>query len=232
MFSRTKLACLALVFATAAHAAPPADTMAQRMAACTACHGLEGRAGTDAYYPRIAGKPEGYLYNQLRNFKEGRRQYAPMTYLLDQLPDAYLKEIAAHFSAQHPPYPAPERSDAGAAVLERGRRLTIEGDPARKVPACVACHGARLTGAAPAIPGLLGLPRDYLNAQFGAWKNGSRRAAKPDCMAAIAERLTLADISAVSTWLAAQPAPADPGPDPKPSLPLPLACGSVPGSAP
>jgi cytochrome c553 len=33
-----------------------------------------------------------------------------------------------------------------------------------------------MTGVAPHIPGLLGLPRDYLNAQLGAWKAGQRRA--------------------------------------------------------
>jgi cytochrome c553 len=43
--------------------------MADRMAACTACHGKEGRATADGYYPRIAGKPEGYLLNQLQSFR-------------------------------------------------------------------------------------------------------------------------------------------------------------------
>ena len=40
--------------------------MAQRVLACTGCHGPEGRAAADGYYPRIAGKPAGYLFNQLR----------------------------------------------------------------------------------------------------------------------------------------------------------------------
>ena len=33
------------------------DSMAQRMQACVVCHGKEGRATRDGYYPRIAGKP-------------------------------------------------------------------------------------------------------------------------------------------------------------------------------
>ena len=35
------------------HATPRAfeDTMAQRTQACTACHGEQGRAGPDGYYP-------------------------------------------------------------------------------------------------------------------------------------------------------------------------------------
>jgi len=80
-------------------AAPPhtiPDTMAQRMLVCTACHGAEGRATPDGYFPRIAGKPVGYLYNQLLHFKAGRRQAVGMTALLDPLTDAYLLEMAQY----------------------------------------------------------------------------------------------------------------------------------------
>lgn len=204
------------------------DTMAQRVAACTACHGKEGRASSDGFYPRIAGKPEGYLYNQLINFRDGRRQYPLMTYLLDHLSDAYLHEIASYFAQQHPPYPAPQPSDVNAAVLERGRLLVFNGDSGRNIPACVACHGQALTGTAPAVPGLIGLPRDYLNAQFGAWRNGVRRAKAPDCMAQITQKLTLDDIHAASSWLAAQAVPDNAQPAAAFAVRLPLMCGSVP----
>ena len=207
------------------------DTIAQRVLACTACHGKEGRAASDGYYPRIAGKPAGYLYNQLIDFRDGRRHYALMTSLIDPLSDAYLREIAGYFSALDLPYPPPQPARAPAAVLERGRALVQQGDAARDIPACSACHGERLTGVAPAIPGLLGLPRDYLNGQFGAWRNGARRAHAPDCMATVAKRLAPEDIGAVSQWLAAQavPQPATPAN----SLPaaLPLDCGGVPPGA-
>ena len=46
----------------------PADDFRQRMRPCEACHGREGRPAADGYYPRIAGKPAGYLYEQLLNF--------------------------------------------------------------------------------------------------------------------------------------------------------------------
>jgi len=58
------------------------DTLEQRVKPCTICHGEEDRAGRDAYYPRIAGKPAGYLFNQLRNFRDGRRYYQAMAILL------------------------------------------------------------------------------------------------------------------------------------------------------
>ncbi len=201
-------------------------TMRARVAACTACHGEQGRAGPDGYYPRLAGKPRDYLYHQLQNFRDGRRQYAPMAHLLRNLPDAYLREIAAYFSDQHVPYPAPARADVGPATLERGRLLTTAGDPGRGVPACVACHGASLGGLAPAIPGLLGLPRDYLLAQIGSWRSGTRHAAEPDCMAQVAHQLAPDDIAAVAAWLSAQPVPPAYQPAAAASITLPTACGS------
>jgi cytochrome c553 len=215
---------------TAAQAQPVAvpDTTAQRVLACVACHGKEGRATSDGYFPRIAGKPAGYLYNQLVNFREGRRRYPLMTYMVDHLSDAYLLEMAQYFSDLHPPYPAPQVINMTPAVRERGRVLVMSGDASRNVPACIACHGKNLTGVAPAIPGLLGLPHDYLNAQFGAWKNGARRAAAPDCMAQITTRLSADDISAVSAWLASQPVPSDMRPVPSVPAKLPMPCGSVP----
>ncbi|MBV6323190.1 c-type cytochrome [Duganella violaceipulchra] len=230
-------ACAALALAGCALpslAAAPAtlpDTLEQRVAACTACHAVKERG--DAFFPRIAGKPAGYLYNQLVNFREGRRHYPMMTYMVDHLPDAYLREIADYYAQQHPPYP-PAQAGSGAsaseAALARGQALVRHGDPARKIPACVACHGNALTGVAPAIPGLIGLPSDYVNAQFGAWKNKVRRAAAPDCMAEIANRLSETDIAAVSGWLSKQTpdAAARPGAADSIAMPLPLSCGSVP----
>ena len=209
-------------------AATVPDTLQQRIKACTACHAQEERH--DAFFPRIAGKPAGYLYNQLRNFRDGRRRYPLMTYMVEHLPDAYLKEIADYFSQQHPIAPPAQPSTAGTAALARGKQLVLAGDSVKKIPACVACHGQQLAGVAPAIPGLLGLPRDYINAQFGAWKNGVRRAHAPDCMAQIAERLSDADIGAVSAWLGTQAADAGARPAETITLPLPLHCGSVPGS--
>ena len=212
--------------APASAAPPPADTMAQRMRACTPCHGEQGRDTNAGYFPRIAGKPAGYLHNQLLNFRDGRRNNVSMTYLVSHLSESYLREIAEYFAALELPYPPPQTSGAPAAQLARGEALVRHGDAARGVPACTACHGPAMTGAQPAMPGLLGLPRDYLVAQLGAWKTGQRRAHAPDCMAQIVQRLGDDDITALTTWLSSQPLPASPAPAAAVPEPLPLACGS------
>ena len=68
-------------------------------------------------------------------------------------------------------------------------------------------------GVEPAVPGLVGVSADYLQAQLGAWRNGVRTAQPPDCMATIAKRLRPEDIGAVGAWVASQvPAP-DAAPD-------------------
>ncbi|QCB48008.1 c-type cytochrome [Hydrogenophaga sp. PAMC20947] len=212
--------------APAPHRVP--DTMAQRVMACTLCHGKEGRATNTGFFPRIAGKPEGYLYHQLRHFREGRRNNAGMTALLDHLSDAYLHEIAGHFSQLELPYPPPAVTDASAEQLAKGEALVRRGDAARKLPACTACHGAALTGVAPNVPGLLGLPRDYLIGQLGGWQTGLRKAFAPDCMAHVAQQLEPSEISAITGWLAAQALPADPHPVAAMAEPMPLRCGFAP----
>ena len=183
------------------------DSFEQRMQPCAACHGDQGRATEDGYYPRIAGKPAGYLYEQLLNFRGGQRQHAQMTYLVERQRDDYLRQMAAHFAAVQLPYPAPPPARVDTRVLERGEALARQGIAARDVPACASCHGAALTGIEPAVPGLLGLPYDYLAAQLGAWQQDVRHARAPDCMAQIAQALAPADIEAVAAWLAAQTVP-------------------------
>jgi cytochrome c553 len=235
-FRHGRTACLMLLFAaplwaadeppaTAAHSVP--DTMAQRVMACTLCHGQQGRATSSGFFPRIAGKPAGYLYNQLRNFREGRRQNPGMAKLLDPLSDAYLRDIAEHFASLDLPYPPPQTTGAAPALLARAEELIRKGDAARQLPACAACHGAALTGMQPATPGLLGLPRDYLIGQLGAWQTGLRHAHEPDCMAQVAQALSPDDVGALATWLSSRPLPADTHPAPAPVNQLPLRCGSA-----
>jgi cytochrome c553 len=203
------------------------DTLEQRLLACAICHGKQGEGiQKNEYYPRLAGKPAGYLYNQLVNFRERRRDVPIMTYMVAYLSDPYLREMAEYYANLHPPYPAPA-AGASQALLARGEALATNGDPSRGIPACSACHGKALTGMEPAIPGLVGLHRDYVAGQMGSWKVGRRKGAAPDCMAEIASRLTPDDIAAVNAWLGAQRVAPDARPAPAGSLKPPLECGGV-----
>lgn len=203
------------------------DSMAWRVKACSACHGDQGRATADGYFPRLAGKPAGYLFQQLQNFRDGRRSHPQMAHLLAYLSDDYLREMAGYFAQRQVPYPPPARTRASAQELAQGQALVLHGDASRGLPACVACHGAALTGVLPAVPGLLGLSRDYLNSQLGAWQTGQRHAQAPDCMADIARKLSVAEVAAVAGWLAAQTVPHGGQPVAQLPRPAPLTCAGM-----
>lgn len=200
--------------------------MEARVQGCVTCHGQSGQGTNNGYFPRIAGKPAGYLYNQLVAFRDGQRKYPPMNYLVAYLPDAYLREIAEHFAKQRPPFAVQDESKVDAAVLARGQTLAVAGDSSKNIPACIACHGKGLTGMEPGIPGLVGLRPTYIAAQLTRWRVDDRHATEPDCMKRIASRLSDSDITAVAAWLGRQAAPSDLSPESSNLVRMPFACGS------
>src|ERR1700753_861998 len=101
------LACISPV--ATPQSAPP-DTMEARAQGCATCHGTQGQGTKDDYFPRIAGKPRGYILNQLRNFRDGRRSYPPMNYLLAYLHDDYFGDMADYFSGLQLPFAPAEKS--------------------------------------------------------------------------------------------------------------------------
>ncbi|SEO55887.1 Cytochrome c553 [Luteibacter sp. UNC138MFCol5.1] len=221
----------ALGAAPAWAADPPTvpDTLVQRIAACTSCHGEHGEGGDNAFNPRLAGKPAGYLVRQMQDFRRGLRHYEIMEYMVAPLTDDYMREIAAYFAAQEIPYRTHPVPSTTPAAMARGEQLVTRGDTARGVPACTACHGPGLTGVEPDIPGLVGLPYDYISAQLGAWRTNTRGTVEPDCMATIVGRLSDADISAVAAYLAQRPVPADAHAAAAGSVQPPLRCGVLGG---
>jgi cytochrome c553 len=186
-----------------------ANDMAERIKPCEACHGNQGRAGPDGYYPRLAGKPSSYLYNQMQNFSQGRRHYTMMRRMMEPLSPQYQREMADYFANLKVPYQSPTIKSTlpSPTQLARGQQLALQGDSALKIPACNTCHGQNLMGNTANVPSLLGMPSAYLGAQLSAWSLGDRRTISPDCMGDIAKRLTADDSAAVTSWLAAQEVP-------------------------
>jgi cytochrome c553 len=202
------------------------DTLQQRIAACTTCHGVHGEGTPGSmFFPRLAGKPAAYLLRQMQDFQNGLRNYAPMEYAVRHLRPDYMREIAEYFSAQQVAYVRSPAPAVGDAVLQRGAQLVTKGDPQLKIPACASCHGTELTGVEPSTPGLVGLPYDYISSQLGSWRTHTRATVKPDCMAVVAGRLRESDITAVAAWLASRDLPAQTRAQPAGSVEPPLPCG-------
>jgi cytochrome c553 len=210
---------------------PPSHAidMAERVKPCEACHGDQGRAGPDGYYPRLAGKPAGYLFNQMQNFSQGRRHYTLMRRMMDPLSPSYQHEMADYFANLQVPYlPANTRHAINPTHMTRGKQLALQGDATLQIPACSSCHGDNLMGNTAHVPSLLGLPSAYLGAQLSAWAQGNRSTVAPDCMGEIAKRLSAADAAAVTAWLAAQDVPTKNNTKPPARAATHVRCGSAP----
>jgi cytochrome c553 len=204
------------------------DTMEERVKACTICHDNKDRIGRDAYYPRIAGKPAGYLFNQLRNFRDSRRYYQPMAILLENMSDEYMLEIARYFSSLQLPHLPPEQISIHPEETKLADALIHLGDHGRDIPACKSCHGEELMGTKPFIPGLLGLSHAYISAQFGSWRNGGlMRGQSSNCMSEIAKQLTDEETNAIAKWLAIQSVSGKPNPPEALSSELAHRCRSI-----
>lgn len=208
---------------------PDAHGMQERLAACTACHGEhgEGMIGSE-YYPHLAGKPAGYLFAQMQGFRDGRRHYPQMVYLMHNWDDVWLARIAQHFAQQPvvtPRHAAPEPL-TGERLL-RAQTLVDTGDPKRDLPACSACHGPALTGIEPGVPALAGLPVDYLIAQLGGWLTGARHSLEPDCMATVVKRLEPGEIRLLATYISSQVPEEGSHPAPAGSWELARSCGGA-----
>ena len=226
----TALATMAVLAATDGATAQtvnqPPDTMAARVEACTPCHGNKGEGTSDVYFPRLAGKPAGYLYNQLLAFRNGAAQI-PADELPAGVPARCLsEEMAEYFAARDPPLPAARaaRRQHGNPGARRaaGRRRAIRA--AAFPPAC-SCHGPGLDrhGARHPRPARACAPATSARSS-AAWRYGTRTANAPDCMQIVAGHLTEADVKAVAACARRRgPRPTNAAPAPKAAYALPFA---------
>jgi cytochrome c553 len=136
---RIALITPALTLALFAGAAPAADVAAGAALfgkECAGCHGPTGIGGKDGEYPRLAGLPAGYLAQQLKDFRDRKRQNKPMLpiFKVGRLSADRIADLAAHLSA----LPVPEPAQVGVPEtvegdLEWGEELYLRD--------CALCHG-------------------------------------------------------------------------------------------
>ncbi len=173
--------------------------------ACIACHGLKGE-GNGAGVPRIAGFGAGYLSRQMEFYAAGLRRNPDMQHLARRLSQQQRQDVAAYYAA----LPAPAIQQKATAPS----RLYIEGDSSRGLTACAACHGANGEGQGEGNPPLAGQPASYLADQLRQWRQGERRGDPGNLMLVISQRLSPAEIEAVSAYASSLP-----GDRPRPSRP-------------
>lgn len=201
--------------------------------ACAACHGMDGNS-SDAQYPKLAGQNEQYIVRQLMNFKSGSRVNAIMQGMAAPLTPQDMHDIGAYFASQKS---LPGVTDD--ALAGPGGKLFREGNPERLVPACMACHGPDGHGNPGAVyPQLAGQHADYVQKQLQGWHDGDNvwgSDPHAQIMPAIAQRLTSAEIAAVSSYVeglhTAQPGEKVAGPEAPPKAKPANASGASTNSA-
>jgi cytochrome c553 len=202
-------AALAILFATSfvSHAAEqvkadPAKGKAIAETICVACHGADGNSMTSAN-PHLAGQIEPYLYKQLSNFKaaDGKpaaRDNAIMAGMVAALSDQDMKNVAAWFASQKLK-PAVATDESQIAL---GQKLWRQGDFKKGIPACAGCHGPAGAGLPAQYPRLSGQFPEYTAAQLKAFRAGERANDPEKMMRMIADKLSDAEIKAVSEYAA------------------------------
>ena len=88
---------LALWLALPASAADVAAGRA-KAAACAVCHGPQGLS-MQPNVPHLAGQPEFYLAEQLRQYRSGKRVHEVMAVIAKPLTDAEIENLAAWYAS-------------------------------------------------------------------------------------------------------------------------------------
>jgi len=70
-----------------------------KLGLCVGCHGVDGKA-TLAGLPHLTGQDESYLYEQLKAYKDGRRDHAQMRAVVGSLSDADMRQMSTWYSSQ------------------------------------------------------------------------------------------------------------------------------------
>ena len=137
---------------------------------CALCHGHYGQGILGGKYPRIAGMPEYYLMNAVRDYQNDERSYSAMLVVggLQTADDHDLMDLAAYISDLDlaEDYPLDVPGPEGASV-RKGKRL-YKGD-------CKTCHGRKGEGKTrKESPPLRGQYHEYLMRQIALFKNKER----------------------------------------------------------
>jgi cytochrome c553 len=190
--------------ASAEKAAPKVDAAkGQQVAAqiCAACHNPDGNSAVAAN-PKLAGQHADYIYKQLKNFKAdggkpAERNNPIMGGMVMAITDQDMKNVAAFYASQ-----TQKGEQAKNPAIEAGQKLYRAGNAAKGMPACAACHGPAGAGIPAQYPRIGGQFADYTEAQLKAFRAGERANDPNRTMRAVADKMSDAEIKAVSDYIA------------------------------
>ncbi|HEY1360600.1 MAG TPA: c-type cytochrome [Xanthobacteraceae bacterium] len=165
--------------------------LAERIAACGACHGDDGNSRMENI-PSLAGQPEFFLLNQLILMREGVRRIEVMPPFVKDLTDADAEALAKHFS-KLTPRASPEPTDP--TLVKRGAEIADQ-------RLCRSCHLPTLAGQ-DQMPRLAKQRIDYLILTMKSYRDSPRPGADTAMSAGVAG-LSDTDIAALAHYAASR----------------------------
>jgi cytochrome c553 len=169
---------------------------AAKAVVCQACHGANGNS-TNPEWPSLAGIGADYIADQLKNFKEGKRNNPVMMPNAMSLSPDDMASLGAYFDSL-----TNTGLEADPSYWQTGEKLYRGGDQARSIPACMACHGPTGRGNEPAkFPALRGQQSVYVMKQLNDYASGTRATGLNSIMQTIAKRLSPEDIRNLASYL-------------------------------
>jgi cytochrome c553 len=180
---------LAIALATADALAQADAAVKDKAQLCAACHGSTGNS-TDPQYPILAGQTARYIYLELKDFKEGRRQDPQMSPMAANLTSADMLALGDFYSKQKP---TPNGFNADAAKAAAGSKKADE-------VLCTMCHSGGFAGQNE-IPRVAGQHYAYVKKQLSDFK-ARRRTNDAGNMTSVASTLSDTDIDNLAQYIA------------------------------
>jgi cytochrome c553 len=156
--------------------------------ACAACHGVDGNSPSPVF-PNLAGQTWRYIYVQLKDFKEGRRDNPLMTPMAQPLSRQDMIDIANYFAAQ-PAKPSTFKADETRIRLGKAKADET---------LCAMCHLGAFVGQNE-IPKVAGQQYDYIVQQLRDFK-ARKRTNDAGNMTSVSQTLSETDIENLGHYI-------------------------------
>jgi cytochrome c553 len=183
-------AAMLVLLAGSANAAN--ESVKEKAAQCTPCHGETGISQTENT-PSLEGQPDLYLQWQLVFFRSGSRKSEIMQSMAEQLSNEDVRNLGAYFASLTPP--------KASAPNDDNPDLSKKGAEAAAGRRCASCHGDTFAGTK-AVARLAGQREEYLLKALHDYKSNVRVGGGVAAMADVAYSLSEEEITALAHYLA------------------------------
>jgi cytochrome c553 len=185
------LPAAAMLFLLTGPAGAADESVKEKAAQCTPCHGETGISQTENT-PSLAAQPDLFLQWQLVFFRSGSRKNEVMQPMAEQLSNEDVRNLGAYFASLPPPK---------ASAPDDDPDLSKKGAQAAAGRHCASCHTDTFAGTK-AVARVAGQREDYLIKALHDYKSNVRVGGGVAAMAEVAYSLSDEEIEALAHYLA------------------------------